>query len=194
MNDNEIRNRILDKAGRAFMAHGYKSVSMDRLASDLGTSKRTLYEHFGGKEELLSAVMDVYLEAMERDVTAVVEDDTGTFHERLERLGLAVARHLQGLEGWVIEDIEKGAPRVADAMHRRRRAAVERDFGRFIEQGQEQGLLRDDIPPAVVLQMLVVSVDGLARSGTLARLPVAAADLPSLILQTILYGVVRRDD
>lgn len=57
-NDSETRNRIIEMAGELFPQYGIKSVSMDEIARRLGMSKRTLYEYFADKEDLLIACMD----------------------------------------------------------------------------------------------------------------------------------------
>lgn len=49
----ELRNRIIDKAAVLFTRHGIKSVTMDYIASQMGISKRTLYENFKDKDQLL---------------------------------------------------------------------------------------------------------------------------------------------
>lgn len=48
---------ILRAAKRAFLRHGYDSVSMDAIAEEAATTKRTLYNHFGSKEQLFEAVV-----------------------------------------------------------------------------------------------------------------------------------------
>ena len=47
------REKIVDRVSQMIKAVGVKSVRMDDVASDLGMSKRTLYEMFGDKEELI---------------------------------------------------------------------------------------------------------------------------------------------
>ena len=48
------REKIVERVSQMIKAVGVKSVRMDDVASDLGMSKRTLYEMFGDKEELMS--------------------------------------------------------------------------------------------------------------------------------------------
>ena len=48
------REKIIERVSQMIKAVGVKSVRMDDVASELGMSKRTLYEMFGDKEELLS--------------------------------------------------------------------------------------------------------------------------------------------
>lgn len=53
----DIRFRIIDGASELFRTYGIKSVTMDSLAGQLGISKRTIYEVFSDKDELLVAVL-----------------------------------------------------------------------------------------------------------------------------------------
>src|SRR3954452_16181885 len=51
------RQRIVDAARAHFFSHGFRSVTMDDLANELGISKKTLYAHFPGKIDMLEAVL-----------------------------------------------------------------------------------------------------------------------------------------
>ena len=51
-------NHILDKALEMFLKFGIKSVSMDDIANELGISKKTLYNYFKDKNELVQQVED----------------------------------------------------------------------------------------------------------------------------------------
>ncbi len=53
-----IKQKIVQAAAEQFMHYGVKSVTMDDIATTLGMSKRTIYEHFTNKRELLSGVVD----------------------------------------------------------------------------------------------------------------------------------------
>lgn len=53
----DIRDRIIDEASESFKTYGIRSVTMDSLANQLGMSKRTIYEVFSDKDELLVAVL-----------------------------------------------------------------------------------------------------------------------------------------
>ena len=54
----ELQQRIIKQATRMFLCNGIKSVTMDMIASQLGISKRTLYENFKKKNELLLACLE----------------------------------------------------------------------------------------------------------------------------------------
>ena len=62
----EPKERILEKAHELFNRYGLRSVSMDDIAAQVGMSKKTLYQYFTDKEELISGVF-----------TAVMEENKG---------------------------------------------------------------------------------------------------------------------
>jgi TetR/AcrR family fatty acid metabolism transcriptional regulator len=54
----DIKDLILDAADRFLNQFGYKKMTMDNLAHEVGIAKGTLYLHFSGKEELVLAHID----------------------------------------------------------------------------------------------------------------------------------------
>lgn len=57
MNNEELKQKALDTATELFVRDGCKRVTMDNIASEMHISKRTLYETFANKEELLGACL-----------------------------------------------------------------------------------------------------------------------------------------
>ena len=49
--------RIREKADELFMQYGLRSVSMDDIANSLGISKKTIYQFYADKDELVNAVV-----------------------------------------------------------------------------------------------------------------------------------------
>jgi TetR/AcrR family transcriptional repressor of mexJK operon len=58
------RQAILDGATRMFLTHGYRNVSMEKIAQAAPVSKATLYNHFDSKNALLSAVISGLCESL----------------------------------------------------------------------------------------------------------------------------------
>ena len=53
MHDDSIRKRIIDTATRLYVTNGCHKVSMNDISAEMHISKRTIYQHFENKEELL---------------------------------------------------------------------------------------------------------------------------------------------
>ena len=75
------REYIIERASEMFVANGIKSVRVDDIAHDLGMSKRTLYEMFGDKEELLYLCMLHFLDKQRKEVNISTKDTTATILE-----------------------------------------------------------------------------------------------------------------
>src|ERR1700743_3941675 len=58
----ELRRHILLAAKDLFASQGYERASMDTVAAQAGTSKRSLYAHFESKDKLFAAVLDLVRE------------------------------------------------------------------------------------------------------------------------------------
>src|SRR6266568_9460791 len=65
------RQRIVDAARAHFFSHGFRRVTMNDLAAELGISKKTLYVHFPGKIDLLEAVLADKLASVEATLKEV---------------------------------------------------------------------------------------------------------------------------
>src|SRR5207248_11145864 len=84
------RQRIVDAARLHFFCHGFRSVTMDELAEELGISKKTLYAHFPGKIELLEAVLADKFAGVEAKLNEIARahphDFSTALHELLARM------------------------------------------------------------------------------------------------------------
>src|SRR5438552_7485549 len=69
------RQRIVDAARIHFLSHGFRSVTMDDLAEELGVSKKTLYAHYPGEFDLLDAVLAAKRGRVEAAVREVTRSD-----------------------------------------------------------------------------------------------------------------------
>ena len=53
----DMKERILETADRLFYLRGIRAIGVDTIAAEIGISKRTLYNHFPSKDELISAYL-----------------------------------------------------------------------------------------------------------------------------------------
>ena len=79
-----MKERILETADRLFYLQGIRAVGVDTIAAEIGISKRTLYNHFPSKDELISAYLQRRFTQAPVSDKPPVEQILGTF-DRLER-------------------------------------------------------------------------------------------------------------
>src|ERR1044071_6111814 len=100
--------RIVSEARRHFFDHGFRRVTMDDLAGELGMSKKTLYGQFSSKHVLLEAVLLDKFRNIERDlrrITSTSSDVTAALHQLLA----CVQRHTEEIRPPFVRDIQREA-------------------------------------------------------------------------------------
>ena len=73
------RDRLIEAAERLFYAEGIHAVGVDRLCAEAGVSKRSLYQHFSGKDEVVVAM----LQAQAAKTAALLLPEGGSPRERI---------------------------------------------------------------------------------------------------------------
>src|SRR5436305_14462008 len=94
------RRRIVAGARRHFFAHGFRGVTMDDLAAELGMSKKTLYAHFAKKTALVEAVLLDKFQDIEEKLQSVTAACSASFEGAMNQFyaGICLLLVLNSLE------------------------------------------------------------------------------------------------
>ena len=68
-----MKEKILKKAIDLFINFGFKSVTMDDLASEMHISKKTIYSHFNNKTKLVEAATFCVFETISNEINCICE-------------------------------------------------------------------------------------------------------------------------
>lgn len=79
-----MQERILETADRLFYGQGIRAVGVDTIAAEIGISKRTLYNHFPSKDDLIVAYLSRRLKPAPPSDRPPLDQILGAF-DRLER-------------------------------------------------------------------------------------------------------------
>lgn len=185
--------RIVAGARRYFFSHGFRGVTMDDLAAELGMSKKTLYAHFESKMALLQAVMRDKISAVERDLERVLREAGGGFSERLQALLSCMRAHTEEIGAAYVRDVRREAPELFAQVQQRRRELIQRFFGKLIQDGRKAGMIRKDIPTVMMIEMLVGAVDSVVIPARMDELETTPREAFIQIITIFLEGVLTGD-
>lgn len=169
--------RILRQARAHFLAHGYVNFTMDELAAELGMSKKTLYVHFAGKDEILAAVIDDFGREVRADADALFHNRQLNFAEKLRGFVEGMAERLTAVSPRTMRDLQRYAPALSERLAATREKNIPYVFGRFVEEGQIAGLVRDNLPPRFAIEFYLQAMHGLLQPATLERLQLAPREV-----------------
>lgn len=139
---NELRERILIASGSMFREKGFRAVKMDDIAQILGISKRTLYEIFPNKEDLVFEAFKRGVGHMQNRLSQQISESSDTMDILVEYFRLRVAE-TENLNPALIYDIHS-YPRICEyfEQYKETNAKIAIDF---LKRGQDEGYFRDDI-------------------------------------------------
>jgi AcrR family transcriptional regulator len=186
------RQRIVDAARAHFFSHGFRSVTMDDLAEELGISKKTLYAHFPGKVDLLEAVLAAKLAGVEATLKQVTRAHPSDFPATLRELLADTHRELDEIKPPFVRDMRQKAPDVFKLVERRRAAIIQRYFGKFFVEGQRLGMVRKDVPAKLIIEILLAMVQSIMNPPKMEELGMMPKEGFSGILKIVLEGALTR--
>jgi AcrR family transcriptional regulator len=182
--------RIVSAARRHFLAHGFRSVTMDDLAEELGMSKKTLYASFPSKDALLRAVLLDKFHSVELDLDRIMAECSTDVLEALHRLLACMQRHTEEIQPPFVRDIRREAPDMFTLVEERRRGVIQRYFGKLFEEGRRAGIIRKDIPARLMIETLLGAVQAIMNPSKMAELGLTPTAGYSAITTVILEGVL----
>jgi AcrR family transcriptional regulator len=188
--DNPGRQRIVSAARYHFFAYGFRSVTMDDLARELGMSKKTLYDHFPSKTALVEAVLVDKVRSVEDDLKSITADASSDFPGSVRRLLARLQEHLAEVQPPFLRDLRRDAPELFSIVETKRRDMVHQYFGKLVRDGQSAGIIREDLPTELIVEILLAAAQGIMNPEKLTDLGIAATRGFSVIISVILEGVL----
>lgn len=141
-----------------FLEEGVKSVRMDDIAMRLGVSKRTLYEMFSDKSDLLEQSLGHYFAQRRDEMEARTAHAANVFEEIFLILDSMKSDDRRGV---LIGNLKKFYPdihrRIEDEAHK----FSDREFDRLLDRGIQQGLLMPDLNKDLAMVTLTYTMTAL---------------------------------
>jgi AcrR family transcriptional regulator len=188
--DNGVSGRIVTAARRHFLAHGFRGVTMDDLAEELGMSKKTLYAAFPSKIDLLRAVLLDKFRSIDADLDRVSSKKSPNALATLHDLLACVQQHAAEIQPPFVRDIRREAPEMFELVQSGRRAVIQRYFGKLFDDGRRAGIFRKDISTRMMIEILLGVTEALINPPKMAELGLTPKAGFSLIITVILEGVL----
>ena len=140
----DYRQKILDEAAEMFRTYGIRAVTMDMLASRMSISKRTIYEVFRDKEELLKGV----LKCMSEKQSAILQKYFGESENVIEAIFKMLdlmSAHFRNINPAFLLDLKRLHSNILTRIDEAGQLSYYRDNSEVLLRGIKEGVFRDDI-------------------------------------------------
>jgi AcrR family transcriptional regulator len=183
----ELNERIIEKAGELFRKYGIKNVSMDEIASSMGISKRTLYENFKNKEDILLSTLHWFDDKRKEEfepLFAQCKNSVEVFIKLIE-----VHENAQDCSAKFFEDIQKYYPRAAN-MIKKHTEINKTHLRNFLLQGIKEGYIREDLNVNVAAFLVEESTYTYIRASYLEKPPFSFNELFYTMMINFVRGIM----
>ncbi len=145
----DVRERIKQKADELYRRYGIKSVTMDEIASQLGVSKKTIYQSFSDKNELVDAVIVDLLNYNKE----CCKKDKATAQNAIDEVYLAMEMlesMFENMNPSILFDMERNHPATYEKFKKHKYNFLFHLVKENIERGKREELYRPEINADVV--------------------------------------------
>mgnify|MGYP003295713947 CR=1 FL=1 len=137
----EIHKLIVETAHTLFIERGIKDVKMDDIAAELSISKRTIYELFNDKEQLLHKVLKFQNEKMHENGKEIIRNSSHVLEIILKLYNLHFEL-LKKVNNKFFAELSK-YPEICKEKQSKEKQNIKK-FTAWMEMGRQQGLFRED--------------------------------------------------
>ncbi|MCC9135957.1 TetR/AcrR family transcriptional regulator [Pontibacter silvestris] len=146
------RDRIVQQAQQMFFTQGYSKILMTELARQLGMSKKTLYQHFKSKEELLCVVIREYNAEIQEMAAGIMKEEMLSYPEKISKIFTLAGIRMLEISPSFVEDVKRNAPVAWELMQKLKAESAFLRFSVLLDEGVRDGCIRNDInQPLTVL-------------------------------------------
>lgn len=155
----EIQERILVKGDEMFRRHGIRSITMDDIAKNLGVSKKTIYQHFPDKEELVIEIIRMNIQRHLNHMESCCGPAAKDAIDELLQINKQVSKMIQSYNPIMFYDLQKYHPKAWLTFREFRNQEILSKIVENIHRGISEGLYRKDIDIDIISKMRLEQVD-----------------------------------
>jgi len=155
-----MKEKILQKASDLFLNLGFKSVTMDDIASEMGISKKTIYSHFSTKLKLVHASTFYVLDKINAGICDICSGELDPIEEVFTIKSL-IMDQLKDEKSSPHYQLQKYYPRIFKLLKDKQFESVNECVKHNLERGIDQGIYRKEIDLDIITRFYLNGNSGL---------------------------------
>jgi TetR/AcrR family transcriptional regulator, cholesterol catabolism regulator len=184
----EMKERIKQKADELFRSYGIKTITMDEIASRLGVSKKTIYQSFADKDELVDEVVGDLLTYNQSCCNKDRAKATDAIHEVFLAMEM-VQQMFQNMNPVILYDIERNHPVTFQKFLQHKNKFLLQVIKENIERGKKEELYRPDINTEVIARIRLETMMLPFNQEIFPKSKFNLVDLEQQLIEHFLFGV-----
>jgi len=183
----DLRERIIENASALFFQRGVKSMTMSDIANELGISKRTLYEVFNDKEDLLENCISAHIAKADKAAQELAENSEDII-DTIMRIYARSLDEVRLINRSTMYDLKKYHSRLYKKIEQNQRESVSTLLP-LLNKGVEQGLIRSDVNFEIILWLVKSQFKALMNDEYFPSDRYSLADFIPVIILNFMRGI-----
>ncbi len=188
MEESNISEKILEGTELLFTKYGVRSVSMDDIARHLSVSKKTLYQHFADKDELVYRMSERYLARTSRQYDEI-QNTSANSVEELSRISVCMKKDFESLNPSMLFDLQKFHPKAWNLYNQHKSEVISQSVVRNINQGMKDGFFRANLNPDIIATARVLMIENAFNDQLFPRDQFNFVEVQTQIFELFVYGM-----
>tara|TARA_R110002072_G_scaffold260722_11_gene419295 strand:- start:2782 stop:3384 length:603 start_codon:yes stop_codon:yes gene_type:complete len=186
-----MREKILEIASEMFLNLGFKSVTMDDIANEMGISKKTIYQHFDNKIKLVEATTDYVFHFICTGIDCIRAENKNPIAE-LFQINTFIKQLLKNEKASPQHQLQKYYPRIYKKLKANQFSIMHDCVIENLKTGVKLGLYRESIKPEIIGRFYFLGATGIKDQDLFPPDSFSPNDVVDLFLEYHLRGIVTK--
>lgn len=155
-----MKESILQKANDMFLSLGYKSVTMDDIATEMSISKKTIYQHYANKNELVEASVNYLFTTITNGIDNIRTEQFNSIQEMFE-VRKFLERTLNNETASPLYQLQKFFPAIHSSLRKKKFEKLHESMIYNITCGIKDGLIRENVDVEFTARMYFTGLTGI---------------------------------
>lgn len=186
-----MKEKIIEKASEMFLNLGFKSVTMDDLANEMGISKKTIYLHFPNKTKLVEATTQGLLDMVCTNINCIRGNQENPIKELFE-INEFIKQYVDNEKASPLYQLQKYYPKIFKNLKSDQFCFMMENISENLKVGIKQGLYRPEIKVEVVSKFYFLGATGIRDTEIFPSHQYNFSNLLQQFLEYHLRGIVTK--
>lgn len=184
----ELGKRIAEAGFALFRQYGVRAVTLDEIALQLGISKKTIYEHFTGKDGLVTEILRQRIGQVQAQFLLFTAEARDAIEANMQMIQFldGLFRNMNPI---VLMDLKKYHPEGYQLFHDHMYGFVLNAMRRNIQRGIEEGLYREDTDLEIMSRYRVESSNLCFQPGVFPKDHFEMSRVQRELMEHFLFGI-----
>lgn len=185
----EVKEEIINRSIVLFMRYGIKSVTMDDIARELGISKKTIYQHFSDKDDIINIATKRHID-MECEKMLEIGKTANNAVEHLHLISLRMRETFKNMNSAVLYDLKKYHKNAWNIFLDFKTNLIFNEVVNTLNSGIEEGYFRKEIDAGILATLRVAEIQMSFDQDYFSHEEYSLMEIQSHLLDHFIHGIL----